>query len=121
MAKKDGKRVAEVFNQALTDFLNGNNENDSSNSIDSKDNNEFVLKNNGEISLSKKDILSLKKEVGKFSIETSGKLHFDKDLDDKTLKHIDRIVIHDGVIEVPKNLYPNFLLRSEIYGKIEKY
>jgi hypothetical protein len=81
----------------------------------------FTLKNKGEISLSKKDILSLKAEVGSFRIETSGKLTFEKDLDKKSLDSIDKIIINDGVIEVPRSLYSLFLIKSDIFGKIEKY
>jgi hypothetical protein len=119
MAKKDGKRVAEVVNTALEEFLNG----DYKNSGGSGENatNVFTLKNDGDISLSKKDIVSLKQEVGAFRIETSGKLTFEKDLDKKTLSSIERIVIHDGTVEVPRSLYPQFLIRSDIFGKIEKY
>jgi hypothetical protein len=119
MAKKDGKRVAEVVNTALEEFLNG----DYKTTGESGENaaNVFTLKNDGDISLSKKDIVSLKQEVGAFRIETSGKLTFEKDLDKKTLSSIERIVIHDGTVEVPRSLYPQFLIRSDIFGKIEKY
>lgn len=121
MAKKDGRRVSEVMNQALTDFLNGGYQNGYSNSNGEKGSSAFTLKNDGEITLSKKDILSLEKEVGAFRIETSGRLIFEKDLDKKTLSSIERIVVHDGVVEVPSALYPQFLIKSDIFGKIEKY
>ncbi len=121
MAKKDGKRVSEVMNQALTDFLKGGPQNGAVNGNDGKNPGAFTLKNDGEITLSKKDILSIEKEVGSFRIETSGRLTFEKDLDKKTLKSIERIVIHDGVVEVPRALYPQFLIKSDIFGKIEKY
>jgi hypothetical protein len=121
MAKKDGKRVSEVMNQALADFLNGGYQNGYSNGSGGKSSGAFTLKNDGEITLSKKDVLSLKKEVGAFRIETSGRLIFEKDLDKKTLSSIERIVVHDGVVEVPSALYPQFLIKSDIFGKIEKY
>ena len=121
MAKKDGRRVSEVMNQALTDFLNGGQQNGASKGNGGKNPSAFTLKNDGEITLSKKDILSLEKEVGTFRIETSGRLTFEKDLDKKTLKLIERIVVHDGVVEVPTALYPQLLIRSDIFGKIEKY
>jgi hypothetical protein len=121
MAKKDGRRVSEVMNQALTDFLNGGYQNGYSNRNGEKSSGAFTLKNDGEITLSKKDILSLEKEVGAFRIETSGRLIFEKDLDKKTLSSIERIVVHDGVVEVPSALYPQFLIKSDIFGKIEKY
>jgi len=120
MAKKDGKRVAEVMNSAIEEFLNGDLvKKREANSGDGKG--VFTLRNEGDITLSKKDILSMKKEVGAFRIETSGRLTFEKDMDAKTLGSIDRIIVNDGVVEVPRDLYPQILMRSDIFGKIEKY
>jgi len=121
MAKKDGKRVSEVMNTALEAFLNGDDKKNDGKGSGSKASKVFTLKNDGDISLSKKDILSLKQEVGAFRIETSGRLTFEKDMDKKTLAIIERIVIHDGTVEVPRGLYPHLLIRSDIFGKIEKY
>jgi hypothetical protein len=121
MAKKDGKRVSEVVNYALQAFLNGDYGQNGNGSGGDGNGSKFVLKNNGEISLSKRDIVSLRKEVGAFQIETSGHLVFENDLDKETLASIDKIVVHDGTMEVPKGLFPQFLIKSEIYGKIEKY
>ena len=120
MAKKDGRRVSEVMNRALEAFLNGDYQEAKQNSSGNGDV-AFTLKNDGEITLSKSDIISLHKEVGTFRIETSGKLTFEKDLDKKTLANIDKIVVHDGIVEVPKALYPQILLKADIFGKIEKY
>ena len=117
MAKKDGKRVSEVMNRALEAYLNGDYKPEAS----AKSTGSFTLKNDGEITLAKADILSLKKEVGTFRIETSGKLRFEKDLDKTTLNNIEKIVIHDGTVEVPRGLYPQLLLKADIFGKIEKY
>jgi len=121
MAKKDGKRVSEVMNTALEAFLNGDDKKNEGKGSGSKASNVFTLKNDGDISLSKKDILGLKQEVGAFRIETSGRLTFEKDMDKKTLAIIERIVVHDGTVEVPRGLYPHLLIRSDIFGKIEKY
>ena len=121
MAKKDGKRVSEVVNTALEAFLNGDHNNKGRNESGNNVSGVFTLKNDGDISLSKKDILSLKEEVGAFRIETSGRLTFEKDLDKMTLSSIERIVVHDGTVDVPRNLYPQLLIRSDIFGKIEKY
>ena len=121
MAKKDGKRVAEVVNTALEEFLNGDYTNNDGKGSGSKASNVFTLKNDGDIFLSKKDILSLKQEVGAFRIETSGRLTFEKDMDKKTLASIERIIIHDGTVEIPRGLYPQLLIRTDIFGKIEKY
>ncbi|UCD45258.1 MAG: hypothetical protein JSV27_01800 [Candidatus Bathyarchaeota archaeon] len=120
MAKKDGKRVAEVVNNALEEFLNGDLVKKRE-ALNGNGKGVFTLRNDGEITLSKKDILSMKKEVGPFRIETSGRLILEKDLDSKTLGNIDRIIINDGVVEVPRDLYPQILMRSDIFGKIEKY
>ena len=117
MAKKDGKRVSEVMNRALEAYLNGDYKPEAS----SKNTGSFTLKNDGEIALGKSDILSLKKEVGRFRIETSGKLIFEKDLDKATFNNIEKVVIHDGTVEVPRGLYPQLFLRADIFGKIEKY
>jgi hypothetical protein len=122
MAKKDGKRVSEVVNYALKEFLNGGYENNHVNNVKLNNNSKFfILKNDGDISLSKTDIISLKKEVGSFVIETSGRLLFEKDVDKASLDNVDKIIVHDGTVEVPRNLFPHVLIRSEIYGKIEKY
>lgn len=122
MAKRDGKRVADVVNYALREFLNGDNDrNDGDNGSDRNNFNMFILRNDGDISLSKRDIVNLKKEVGLFRIETSGKLIFEKDFDKESLGNIDKIIIHDGTVEVPRSIYPQLLIKSEIYGKIEKY
>ena len=123
MAKKDGKRVSELMNNALEVFLNGGAENKLSSYTrgNGKPSDIFTLKNEGDISLGKKDIKSLSDEVGAFRIETSGRLTFEKDMDKSTLDCIDRVVIHDGTVEVPRSLYPHLLIRSDIFGKIEKY
>ena len=124
MAKKDGKRVSELMNNALEVFLNGGVESRNSSlshRSNGKASNIFTLKNDGDISLGKKDIKSLSDEVGPFRIETSGRLTFEKDMDKATLGCIERVVIHDGTVEVPRSLYPHLLIRSDIFGKIEKY
>ena len=121
MAKKDGKRVSEVMNRALEAYLNGDYHPDSGGNGNGKSASMFTLKNDGEITLAKADILSLKKEVGRFRIETSGRLTFEKDLDRAALNNIEKIVVHDGTVEVPRGLYPQLLLKADIFGKIEKY
>lgn len=122
MAKRDGKRVADIVNMALKEFVytteNGKNAVElKAESTDGR----YILRNNGEISLSKNDIISLKREVGPFLIENTGRIKFEKDIDKEAIKNIESIVIKDGTVEVPKALYPNFLVRSEIFGKLEKY
>lgn len=114
LAKKEGKRVSDILNSALRDFLNGDKtENDNENI--------FILRNFGEISLSKFDIMGLRKEVGQFRIENNGRIIFEKDVDKETINYIEKIIINEGVVEVPKEYYYQFLIKSEIKGKLEKY
>jgi len=123
MAKKDGKRVADIVNAALKEFIDAANNgfNGGNGKGNGSNNGHFVLRNNGEITLSKRDIIGLKREVGPFRIENTGHIVFEKDVDKDALKHIERIIIHAGTVEVPRTLYPQFLIRSEIHGKLEKY
>ncbi|MGQ9680027.1 MAG: hypothetical protein ACUVV4_04600 [Candidatus Bathyarchaeia archaeon] len=108
------------MNQALQEYIKGSNGDNLKKSVNDF-NEKFILKNNGEISLSKNDIISLKKEVGSFVIENNGHIIFEKDVDNETLSYIDSIIIRDGQIEVPKNMYYQFLIKSEINGKLQKY
>lgn len=120
IAKSEGKRVSDIMNQALQEYIKGSNGDNLKKSVNDF-NEKFILRNNGEISLSKNDIISLKKEVGSFVIENNGHIIFEKDVDNETLSYIDSIIIRDGQIEVPKNMYYQFLIKSEINGKLQKY
>ncbi|MFW6121973.1 MAG: hypothetical protein ACOC80_13910 [Petrotogales bacterium] len=124
MAKKDGKRVADVVNVALKAFIEGDYEEPilSSPSIDIEDD-DFVLSidDEGEIKLSKNDIYEISEGTGKFTIKTSGNLFFEKDVDKSALDRIKGIIVQSGNVKIPKNTYPLFLLKSHINGTIEKY
>ena len=118
MAKKEGKRVSDLINVAIENYIDtNNNKKDGSN----EDEKRFVLRNSGDITLSKGDIVNLRKEVGSFLIENTGHLTFEKDVDKETIKYIQNIIIKDGLVEVTKKLHPQILIKSEIYGKLEKY
>lgn len=123
MAKKNGKKISEFMNLALKDFLDGvNNGKELGHKSDNGlDNGKFILRNDGEIKLSKLDIVSLRKEVGPFWIENTGHIIFEKDVNKNTLENIENIIINSGTVEVPQSIYPQFLIRSEIHGKLEKY
>lgn len=125
MAKKEGKRVADIVNLALESFIdvtnNGHDGGSQQENSSKMYNGKFILRNDGEITLSKRDIMGLKKEVGSFHIENTGRITFEKDIDKSTLKNIENIVIHSGTVEVPRTLYPQLLIISEIHGKLEKY
>ncbi|MBD3171357.1 hypothetical protein GF326_02690 [Candidatus Bathyarchaeota archaeon] len=123
MAKKDGKNVAEVVNNALEQFLN--NDETLAVSHDSAISNsaEFILAidDDGEISLSKEDIKEIALEMGPFAIESSGHLVFEKDVDKNALAQISRIQVKSGTIKVPRSAYAQFLIKCKIQGKLDKY
>lgn len=118
MAKNSGKRVADVVNEALKLYLV--NKNGAQRYHDGGVETPKIT-NDGFVRLSKRDITTLHKELGEFMIETSGRLVFEKDVDRRVLDHIHSIVINGGSVEVPRDLYPLFLLKSVIHGKLEKY
>jgi len=76
----------------------------------------------GSVNLSKEDILGIYKEVGKeFSIENTGHLTLDQDIDREALQYIEKIK-NTGSLHVPKNVHHLVLLKvGQIYGTIEKY
>ena len=59
--------------------------------------------------------------MGPFKIESSGTLVFEKDVDPEALRGIEKIVILAGEVKVPKKSYPQFLMKCQIKGKLEKY
>jgi hypothetical protein len=128
MAKKDGKRVSDLVNSALKAYINGDltpekpeesTANDSSTYVAGS----FVLtvEDEGEVTLSKNDVLDISRDMGPFRIESSGTLIFEKDIDLEALRGIERIVILSGEVKVPKKAYPQFLIKCQIKGKLEKY
>lgn len=128
MAKKDGKRVSDVVNSALKAFINGDASPNASSDIfndplNDSINGNFILTvdDEGEVSLSKNDILEISKDMGPFRIECSGTLIIDKDVDYEALRGIEKILINSGHVRVPKKVYPQFLIKCQIKGKLEKY
>jgi len=125
LAKKDGRTVAEVVNNALEQFINSDNDEQSivmpgsalSNSV------EFILAidDDGEVSLSKEDIKEIAMEMGPFAIESNGSLVFEKDVDKNALAQITRIQVKSGTVKVPKTAYAQFLIKCKIQGKLDKY
>jgi hypothetical protein len=125
MAKKDGKRVADVVNNALEAWIN--------NEIDelpagfdgalSNSGAEFVLAidDEGEVSLGKEDIKEIAKEMGPFGIESNGSLVFEKDVDKNALNSITKITVRSGTVKVPRKAYAQFLIKCKIQGKLDKY
>ena len=125
LAKKDGRTVAEVVNNALEQFINNDTDEQSivmpgsaqSNSV------EFILAidDDGEVSLSKEDIKEIAIEMGPFAIESNGSLVFEKDVDKNALAQITRITVKSGTVKVPRTAYAQFLIKCKIQGKLDKY
>ena len=128
MAKKDGKRVSDLVNSALKAYIDSDL---ADNVVASVTNGEttvqaggsFVLtvEDEGEVTLSKNDVLDISRDMGPFKIESSGTLVFEKDVDAEALRGIEKIVILSGEVKVPKKTYPQFLIKCQIKGKLEKY
>ena len=128
MAKKDGKRVSDLVNSALKAYIDGDMSTEKpGESVASGDmaqaEGSFVLtvEDEGEVTLSKNDVLDISRDMGPFRIESSGTLVFEKDVDSEALRGIERIVILSGEVKVPKKTYPQFLIKCQIKGKLEKY
>ncbi|OGD44870.1 hypothetical protein A3K69_07090 [Candidatus Bathyarchaeota archaeon RBG_16_57_9] len=125
MAKKDGKNVADVVNNALEAFINGEGDEPAAISLGQATNSgpEFVLTidDDGEVSLSKEDIKEIASDMGPFAIESNGSLVFEKDVDKNALQYISRITVRSGTVKVPKTAYAQFLIKTKIQGKLDKY
>lgn len=118
LAKNSNRNVADVVNEALKTYLVGLNAEEHYHDGAVK---VARVKNDGFITLSKKDIIALKKEAGEFIVETNNRLVLEKDVDRGALDCIQSIVINGGSLEVPRDIYPLVLLKSEVHGKVEKY
>lgn len=128
MAKKDGKRVSDLVNSALKAYIDGDvtpvGMGDPVLGVGgTQPVGGFVLTvgDEGEVTLSKNDVLDISRDMGPFKIESSGTLVFEKDIDGEALRGIERIVILSGEVKVPKKTYPQFLIKCQIKGKLEKY
>jgi hypothetical protein len=123
MAKKDGKRVSDVVNNALEAFINGDSDEIPANGSSLQSGAEFILTidDEGHASLSKDDIKEIAQDMGPFAIESFGNLVFEKDVDKNALQYISRISIKSGSIRVPRKTYAQFLVKCKIQGKLDKY
>lgn len=119
-AKKDGKRVADLMNDALKnelEILSGNGELPPSEDPDNP-----RIENAGSITLSRTVLSNLHNEMGDFSIKNSGKLFFDRDVDDTSMNYVRSIVnASSGEIRAPKRIYHLILLKSQNLGSLEMY
>jgi hypothetical protein len=115
-AKEGDKNVADLVNEAMRGYVR-QMENAIAEDVDP---NSIVI-SGGSVTLSKNDIIGIHQEVGTFSIENSGQLIFDKDIDREAFQYIERIH-NTGRLRVPKDVYHLILLKSgRVNGIIEKY
>lgn len=128
MAKKDGKRVSDLVNSALKAYIDGDQSTEklresvaSGGMAQAEGSFVLTVEDEGEVTLSKNDILDISRDMGPFRIESSGTLVFEKDVDSEALRGIEKIVILSGEVKVPKKTYPQFLIKCQIKGKLEKY
>ena len=123
MAKKDGKNVADVVNNALEQYLNNDGPDVVNAGAMLSNSAEFILAidDDGEASLSKEDIKQIAVEMGPFAIESNGHLVFEKDVDKNALAQITRIQVKSGTVKVPRSAYAQFLIKCKIQGKLDKY
>ena len=123
MAKKDGKNVADVVNNALEQYLNNDDAEAIAEGVTLSNSAEFILAidDDGQISLSKDDIKEIAIEMGPFAIESNGSLVFEKDVDKNALAQITRIQVKSGTVKVPRSAYAQFLIKCKIQGKLDKY
>jgi hypothetical protein len=123
MAKKDGKNVADVVNNALEQYLNNDDAEAIAAGVTLSNSAEFILAidDDGQVSLSKDDIKEIAMEMGPFAIESNGSLVFEKDVDKNALAQITRIQVKSGTVKVPRTAYAQFLIKCKIQGKLDKY
>jgi hypothetical protein len=123
MAKKDGKNVADVVNNALEQYLNNDDADAIAAGVTLSNSAEFILAidDDGQIALSKDDIKEIAMEMGPFAIESNGSLVFEKDVDKNALAQITRIQVKSGTVKVPRSAYAQFLIKCKIQGKLDKY
>ena len=123
MAKKDGKNVADVVNNALEQYLNNDDADAIASGVTLSNSAEFILAidDDGQVSLSKEDIKEIAIEMGPFAIESNGSLVFEKDVDKNALAQITRIQVKSGTVKVPRTAYAQFLIKCKIQGKLDKY
>lgn len=114
-AKQQGKNVAALVNEALSQYLRESPA-ENHNVFDTK---KLVIA--GSVLLSKSDIVGLHKELGNFHLENSGELTFDKDVDWEAFQKIERIQ-NTGKLRVPTGVHHFALLKAgHVRGEVEKY
>lgn len=116
-AKKEGKRVADLVNEALRNHLHAGEGNPHS-----LGNPGPTIENAGSMTLSRMVILNLHQELGEFRIENSGKLVLERDVSKETLECIKGITnSSSGVIRAPRSVYHMIILKSKNHGALEMY
>lgn len=116
-AKRDGKRVADLMNEALRNHLSLSRGNPDALSDPGP-----AIENAGSMTLSRMVILNLHQELGEFHIKNSGKLTLEQDVSKETLRCIKGINnSSSGVIRAPRSIYHVIILKSNNHGALEMY
>lgn len=116
-AKKEGKRVSDLMNEALRNHLHTREGNPHP-----INNPGPTIENAGSMILSRIVILNLHQELGEFHIENSGKLTFERDVSKDTLQCIKGITNSSaGVIQAPRSIYHMIILKSKNHGSLELF
>lgn len=116
-AKKEGKRVADLMNEALRNHLHAREGNPHP-----LGNPDPVIENAGSMTLSRMVILNLHQELGEFHIENGGKLTLERDVSKETLRCVKGITnSSSGVIRAPRSIYHMIILKSRNHGALEMY
>ncbi len=116
-AKKEGKRVADLMNEALRNHLNSRKGNPHLPSNPGPS-----IENAGSMNLSRMVILNLYQEIGEFHIENKGKLTLERDVSKETLRYVKGITnSSSGVIRAPRSVYHIIILKSKNHGALEMY
>jgi len=115
IAKKQRRRVADIMNEALKSYLQ-NTDNTSKEKANPK------IENSGSITLNKNVILNLHRELGKFTLENSGKIFLERDVDKEALECIKQIInTSSGMVKAPRSIYHMVILKSKNNGTLEMY
>jgi len=116
-AKKDGKRVADLINEALRNHINLSEGNPYTLGEP-----EPSIQNAGSMTLSRMVILNLHQELGEFHVKNSGRLTLERDVNLETLQCIKGIInTSSGVIRAPRSVYHLIILKSKNHGALEMY
>lgn len=115
-AKQEGKKVADLMNDAMRMYLT---QHDGEKPSNPNDPHKLIIA--GTVFLSKSDLQGIFEEKGKFHLENRGNLTLGHDIDREAFHYIEKIH-NTGKLKVPKHVHHLALLKADhIGGEFEKY